>query len=232
MVEQQYTSEKKFAKVLKCFVEATMLQNDECDKLTEQFSKFVSESSKMASFKEFKKCENRLDELFFNSLSDKKEYKELWAVISKMLLISHGQATVERGFSANKQAIEVNQSETSLISRRTIKDHIDFVGGLKNVVVPEPMINSCSQARQRYLAHQREKKKQAEVQKRGEKRKPIHEELDQLKKKRKTIIEDKEKLQTEANSLYDKAEQTSRMYYITKGNALRKSAVDKEEYRK
>ena len=229
MVEQQYTSEKKFAKVLKCFVEATMLQNDECDKLTEQFSKFVSESSKMASFKEFKKCENRLDELFFNSLSDKKEYKELWAVISKMLLISHGQATVERGFSANKQAIEVNQSETSLISRRTIKDHIDFVGGLKNVVVPEPMINSCSQARQRYLAHQSEKKKEAEVQKRGEKRKPIHEELDQLKKKRKTIIEDKEKLQTEANSLYDKAEQTSRMYYITKGNALRKSAVDKEE---
>ena len=76
-----------------------------------------------------------------------------------MLLISHGQATVERGFSANKQAIEVNQSETSLVSRRTIKDHIDFVGGLKNVVVPEPMIKSCSQARQRYLAHQREKKK-------------------------------------------------------------------------
>ena len=199
LVKEPGRCKRMFKKVLKCCVDADMLQNDECDKITAQFSTFILDISKNAAYKEFKICEHRLDELFSNSLNGKKEYKELWAVISKMLLISHGQATVERGFSVNKQAVEVNQSEESLIARRIIKDHINFIGGIKNVEVLEPMLASCSQARQRYLAHLDEKKKQVASQKRGEKRKPIHEEVDQLKKKRKTIIEDRDKLQTEAN---------------------------------
>ena len=229
MVKEPSKCKSMFKKVLKCCLEADMLQNEECDKITAQFSTFILDISKNATFKEFKICEHRLDELFSNSLKGKKEYKELWAVISKMLLISHGQATVERGFSVNKQAVEVNQSEESLIARRIIKDHISFIGGMKNVEVPEPMLASCSQARQRYMAHLDEKKRQEALQKRGEKRKPIHEEVDRLQKKRKTIIEEREKLQTEANTLYDKASVTSNIFYVTKGNALRKSADEKKE---
>ena len=115
MVKEPSKCKSMFKKVLKCCLDADMLQNEECDKITAQFSTFILDISKNATFKEFKICEHRLDELFSNSLKGKKEYKELWAVISKMLLISHGQATVERGFSVNKQAVEVNQSEESLI---------------------------------------------------------------------------------------------------------------------
>ena len=45
---------------------------------------------------------HRLDKLYYAALSDKPHYKNLWEkVIGKALVLSHGQATVERGFSQN-----------------------------------------------------------------------------------------------------------------------------------
>ena len=40
------------------------------------------------------------------SLADQKEFSELWAVVQILLLLSHGQATVERGFSV-KNSISI-----------------------------------------------------------------------------------------------------------------------------
>jgi hypothetical protein len=50
-------------------------------------------------------------------------------VIKLLLLLSHGQASVEKGRSVNKEVSVEHLAETSLIAQRTIVDHISSVGG-------------------------------------------------------------------------------------------------------
>jgi len=41
-----------------------------------------------------------------------------WSVCELALLLSHGQASIERGFSVNKELVVENQSEQTLAARR------------------------------------------------------------------------------------------------------------------
>ena len=74
----------------------------------------------------------------------------LWEIVRKVLLLSHGQATVERGFSCNKEVIVENQKENSLIARRIIKDHIRSVGGIDKVDITKEMIAFARGSKSRY----------------------------------------------------------------------------------
>jgi len=49
-------------------------------------------------------------------------YSKLWKVVKMLLVLSHGQATVERGFSMNKQVETEHLYEESVVAKRTICD--------------------------------------------------------------------------------------------------------------
>jgi len=58
-------------------------------------------------------------------------YPTIWLVVEMALLLSHGQATVERDF--RKQRVGCGESARtviSLVARRVIKDHILHVKGV------------------------------------------------------------------------------------------------------
>ena len=74
----------------------------------------------------------------------------LWEIVRKVLLLSHGQATVERGFSCNKEVIVENQKENSITARRIIKDHIHSVGGIDKVDITKEMIAFARGSKSRY----------------------------------------------------------------------------------
>jgi len=48
----------------------------------------------------------------------------LWNVVRMLLVLSHGQAAVERGFSINKQAEEVHLQAETFVAKRIICDHM------------------------------------------------------------------------------------------------------------
>jgi len=50
-------------------------------------------------------------------------YPKAWSVCELALLLSHGQASVERGFSVDKELVVENQSEQTLAARRIIVSH-------------------------------------------------------------------------------------------------------------
>ena len=62
--------------------------------------KVASEQWAFAKFNPYIEA-GRID-TFFQRLANVNEYKNLWTVVKLVLLLSHGQATVERGFSVNK----------------------------------------------------------------------------------------------------------------------------------
>jgi hypothetical protein len=43
-----------------------------------------------------------IDELIFRDIGSNAEYRDLFIVLKDMLILSHGQSSVERGFSDNK----------------------------------------------------------------------------------------------------------------------------------
>ena len=73
-------------------------------------------------------------------------------VLKQLLLLSHGQATVERGFSLNKEVTVENMKKATLIARRHIVDYCRNVGVTK-VEITKGMLVSASSARQKYLQH-------------------------------------------------------------------------------
>ena len=71
-------------------------------------------------------------------------------ITRKLLLLSHGQASVERGFSISKEISVENMAEQTLITQRVIKDHLNNVGGVTKVSLSKELLASASSARQRY----------------------------------------------------------------------------------
>ena len=80
-------------------------------------------------------------------------------LVKIILLLSQGQASVERKFSINRQTEVKNLYEHSYASQRTICDHIHLVGGVKNVVIDKVLLQSAATARLQYDKHLKEQKK-------------------------------------------------------------------------
>ena len=88
-----------------------------------------------------------------------------------LLFLSHGQASVERGFSVNKEIATSNLMEHYLIAHRVIKDHVQSVGELKQLLISKELLQSAQNARHQYHAYLESQKTQKEVEKKGVKRK-------------------------------------------------------------
>ena len=88
------------------------------DNFKDQYDQFL----KSVQFEHFK--EDRLDKLLGMYLSSEEQYKELWSICKLVFVLSHGQSHIERGFSVNKEVLQHNMQEKSLISHRLIYDSI------------------------------------------------------------------------------------------------------------
>ena len=87
-------------------------------------------------------------------------------------VLSHGQASIERGFNINKDIFIENLSQESLIGQRIVYDHIkSFDGKLHNFPITREMILSCKMAYQKYSQAQEKKKASTESVKKASKSK-------------------------------------------------------------
>ena len=87
-------------------------------------------------------------------------YPKVWLGVEMALLLSHGHATVDRGFSVNKELVVENQHEQTLVARRVIKDHILHVKGVTNINITRAMVLAARSARSKYTHYLTQKKEQ------------------------------------------------------------------------
>ena len=81
----------------------------------------------------------------FRCRLDRDEFDKLWIVVSQLLLLSHGQASVERGFSVNKQMERANLCEETFVAQRIVNDHVKAVGGVMSVDLSKELFSiMCS----------------------------------------------------------------------------------------
>ena len=94
-----------------------METSEEADTVLTEYRKLVSDAKRyhLDKFSSFKITTDRLDSFLFGVLQNQNESKQLWITMQLFLTLSHGQATVERGFSVNKEVLSPNLQETSLV---------------------------------------------------------------------------------------------------------------------
>ena len=139
---------------------------------------------------DFKMKEMRLDDWWVSKLSTEKG--PLFSVLKKVLILSHGNAGVERGFSANKLLLCENLEEDSLISVRHIKQAVkrSEAGVLGMEITPKMRTNVklSSQRRRSALAEKKAKDKETGEMNLDRKRKAAH--LKELEEKKKRLEEE------------------------------------------
>ena len=88
---------------------------------------------------------------------------DLKMLVHKALILSHGQAHVESGFSVNETFLSPNLHEESLVNLRRISDTIDFYGRVLDVPISKKMLTACRLSRSRYRQALEESKKSQEA---------------------------------------------------------------------
>jgi len=112
-------------------------------------------------------------------------YSKIWKVIKMLLVLSHGQASVERGFSINKQTKEIHLQTETFVAKRIICDHVSYVGGIDHVdVTCKELLLAATSARQKYQLYFDESKKKAEAEQSDRKWKALTDEIEELKRRK------------------------------------------------
>ncbi|KAJ8665432.1 hypothetical protein QAD02_007094 [Eretmocerus hayati] len=93
---------------------------------------------------------DRLDDFWVAVIDEEQHtYKGLLNIIKTICICFHGNADVERGFSANKRILQDNQKEKTLISFRHVWHAVHEVGGIQNVILTKSMIRAVQNASSR-----------------------------------------------------------------------------------
>lgn len=184
----------KLPALLKCLEESKRISTAECDEAKQQHQLFVREI--VAPRKdEFVSYDNtnentRIDSFYQNMIGMNKLFNVLYKIIRLTLILSHGQATVERGFSVNKELSFPNLTEKSFVAQRVIYDHIQSVGGSVNVQVSYKLVASCGSAHAKYKMFLQDKKDAETKNAKAAKRATIQEEISTLKNKKARLESD------------------------------------------
>jgi len=226
--------------LLQHLVDAGRVQAEEADVITNEYTRYIDEvvaknKSKYSDFQSSPNSEgdtDRIDVLFYDTVSSNKAFSKLWQVVKQVLVLFHGQASVERGFSVNKEVKEVeaeNFDTSTVAAKRLICNHMRAIGGLMNVDIHNKQHHiSCSTARQRYFTYLADQKKMKKDEGKSRKRKAIADEVDDLKSKKQKLQLGKDSLTAAADDFADQAEKQHKLTLIAKSNVMRKSAREKE----
>ena len=154
-------------RLLLACVESGFVDETDCDEVMQQFDDFIHTCAN-GKLENFSVADDRLDTFLRSRMAA--NYPKAWSVCELALLLSHGQASVERGFSVNKELVVENQSEQTA-AKRMIKDHIIHVNGVTNVEITYSMVLAARSARAKYANYLAQQKEEQEVEKRNKKEK-------------------------------------------------------------
>lgn len=123
MTEDVDNAKFAFQTVTKKLVSTRICTTDLCDAAERQYSRLVRDEKD--HLRGFDPKEARLDEFFYNTLNSKVEYIELWKIVKLILVLSHGQASVERSFSVNEDMLLPNMKAQTLCAMKLCYDAVN-----------------------------------------------------------------------------------------------------------
>ncbi|GBL83019.1 hypothetical protein AVEN_165255-1 [Araneus ventricosus] len=143
-----------------------------------------------------------------------------------LVILSHGEATEEQGFSVNKSLEVENLKEDSYIAHRLIFEKVNNSNDVHSTNVTKEMRRFVSSSRQKYILHLEEQLK-IENQKNSENSRKRKVELNRLKSKKTCLQADITAMENSAEKLSSKAEFSKNITLFIKANALQRDIKEK-----
>ena len=161
-------------------------------------------------------------------------YTNLLPILKLVLVLSHGQANVERFFSVNNNVLKCNMSEKSIILGKLIIDHMKSHNLLpQSFLITKSLLQSVRSSRQHYEQYLQEREESKHQNEKTEQLKILDKEIGELK----CAISDNKKISVKLNEeflrLTDKAEKQNDILetkeLLSKGNSLKRKSSEKLE---
>ena len=150
-------------------------------------------------------------------------------VVKLVLTLSHGQASVEHGFSLNTNTIKTNMSPESLTAKRIIKDHI-LANKLNphTIEITKSIVQADRSGRQKFEVHLEEEKKKKQKFEAEVRAMRIAADVEKLRVTQKQKQKAVEMMEKEVIECMEKAEQNNDtcMSYVIKSNGLKRKSEE------
>ncbi len=153
IVISRSNSERRMGDLLQKLYEGNQISSIVADRCKVQFSDLCSraQTDLKPVFEGYTAAE-RLDCFYSKLLFEKDSFVDLWFVVKFVMTLSHGNASVESGFSINGDMLIENMHEQSLIAQRQVYDAVKTVGGILKVKIDKRMRQQARGAHSRYKA--------------------------------------------------------------------------------
>jgi hypothetical protein len=92
----------------------------------------------------------RLDTIYYSILGNEKKFSDLWNVVKMCLIFSHGNASVESGFSINKALLIENLHEDTIVNQRIVYDVVQHAGEVESILIDGNLLQFARHARANY----------------------------------------------------------------------------------
>ena len=217
----------KCSSLLQQLISKNLESPDSCDTILQQYKAFITEMQKYHK-DEFVayNSEQALNSFIYGCIGEKPEYSKLWEAFKMLLILSHRQSCVERGFSDNKDILSNNmQDETYRMTYDGLKNQD---GAMEDSVTKELLL-SCRHAHARYQSCLNQKKKTEGASQKEKRKKEVQEELQSSRKKKERLEKMVQELTKEADEFASEAEAKHKMDLLVKSNAMHSKSREKRQ---
>lgn len=123
------------------------------DKCRSQFSDLCGKASTsfLSKFQSYCRNSDKLDAFYYDVIGLDVDFAELFSVVKLVLILSHGNAQVESGFSINGDMLVENLHEESLVAQRVVYDAVQSAGGISSVQLEKDLLTFVRGSNSRYL---------------------------------------------------------------------------------
>ena len=163
--------QRRLKGVCNVFLDANRIATTAADKAKQSWNDLVSTEDFKVNSKNYCKLsrsdpDKRLDLFYREHLSEKEEYNDLYNLVKMVMVLSHGNAEAERGFSVNRQILQDNMMERSMVAQRIVHQALAKTGGkVTDVTIDKQMMSDvrlASRRRIEYLDAKRQQKSEEE----------------------------------------------------------------------
>lgn len=231
IVKDKIKSIKSFSRLVEKLYDMKWLVSEDADLAKKQYETLAhtANSELKDKFLLFK-SQDRLDVFYSDIMHGNSKYKKCWNVFKLIFTVSHGQASVERGFSINKELLTDNLQEVSLISQRIVYDYIHESGmSITEFPISNELLKSCKLAYSRYSTALASQKKQQDNNSRNAKRKLKMEEIADVREKKRAIESSIKSMEDDVESFSLAAEKENDLTLLSKANSFRTTIKSKKE---
>ena len=176
-------------KALNIAVENNLVSGFQADNIKRLYITVCNQSLFDETMSNFSTQNHRLDDLWLEVIPASDDYKDLRLFLKIILILSHGNAFSESGFSINKEILVENLTEESLIGQRRVYDAIQYHGGVENIEINKSLIHAVRNSHDRYQEALNKKREQKDdIAKEKAKKRQITDKLRELSSEKSKIL--------------------------------------------